>query len=231
MLTPAQNDHGSVAASDDGPSSERDSMTPPINGELTRFSVSFPFTPLGPTADVRRLIESHLPPWDRATHLAESYLTNAAWLFHSVTRPQLMDEMLPAIYNRPTQGVSEEDRPYQDYSGPHDLALIFLVFAVGALVDLSQEPYNAEGEHYHILAKAALCLQPVLEKPSLVAIQALYLLSVYLAMCGNDLRGGETTMESTWSLVTLAAQLAQSVSHLDAIKLVTIAHCCLDWFA
>lgn len=184
-------------------------MTPPIHGELTRFSVAFPFTPIGSTVDVRRLIESHLPPWDRAKHLAESYLTNAAWLFQGVTREQLVDEMLPAIYKRPRPDVSEEDRPYQDYSGPHDLALVFLVFAVGALVDLSQEPYNAEGEHYHILGKASLCLQPVLEKPSLVAIQALNLLSVYTAMCGSD---RESAMETTWSLMTLSAQLAQSVS-------------------
>ena len=206
-------------------------MTPPICGELTRFSVSFPFTPIGSTADVRQLIESHLPPWERATHLAESYLTNAGWLFVGVTREQLVDEMLPSIYHRPTHDVSDEDRPYQDYSGPHDLGLLFLVFAVGALVDLSQEPYNAEGEHYHILAKAALCLQPVLEKPSLVAIQALYLLSVYTAMSGNDVRGNETTMETTWSLVTLAAQLAQSVSSVHQPVRLTRTYGSLDWFA
>lgn len=209
------NDTG-AGSSDDGRSSERDSMTPPIHGELTRFSVSFPFTPIGSTADVRRLIESHLPSWDRATHLANSYLTNAAWLFQGLTREQVVDEMLPAIYKRPRPDIREEDAPYQDYSGPHDLALLFLVFAVGALVDLSQEPYNAEGEHYHILAKAALCLQPVLEKPSLVAIQALYLLSVYTAMCGSD---KETTMETAWSLVTLSAQLAQSIGlHRDSAR-------------
>ncbi|GJE99289.1 fungal-specific transcription factor domain-containing protein [Phanerochaete sordida] len=209
------NDNG-APPSDDGRSSERDSMTPPIHGELTRFSVSFPFTPIGPTDDVRRLIESHLPPWDRATHLAESYLTNAAWLFQGLTREQVVDEMLPAIYKRPRPEFKEEEIPYQDYSGPHDLALLYLVFAVGALVDLSQEPYNAEGEHYHILAKAALCLQPVLEKPSLVAIQGLYLLAVYTAMCGSD---KETTMETSWSIVTLSAQLAQSIGlHRDSAR-------------
>lgn len=182
-------------------------MTPPISGELTRFSTSFPFTPLGTTGDVRRLIESHLPPWDRAMHLAESYLTNAAWLFRGITREQLMDEMLPIIYKRPDAKACS----FQDYSGPHDLALLFLVFAVGALVDLNQEPYNAEGEHYHILGKAALCLQPVLEKPSLVAIQALWLLGIYTAMGSSEIRGCETTMETAWSLAAVAAQLAQSV--------------------
>lgn len=205
-------------------------MTPPIHGELTRFSVSFPFTPIGSTADVRRLIESHLPPWERATHLAQSYVTNAAWLFQGITPEQVIDEMLPAIYKRPRSELSEEDRPYQDYSGPHDLSLIFLVFAVGALMDLGQEPYNAEAEHYHILAKAALCLQPVLEKPSLVAIQALYLLSVYIAMCTNDMRSGDASMESSWSILSLAAQLAQSVRILDSVLATSRLMTVLDRF-
>ncbi|THH00634.1 hypothetical protein EW026_g1916 [Hermanssonia centrifuga] len=98
-----------------------------------------------------------------------------------------MVEMLPIIYKRP---VSADTPSSQDFSGPHDLALIFLVFAV---------------------ARAALCLQPVLEKPSVVAIQALRLLSIYTAMAGKELRGSETTMETTWSLLALSAQLAQSI--------------------
>lgn len=195
-------------------------MTPPIHGELTRFSVSFPFTPIGSTAEVRHLIESYLPSWERATHLAQSYVANASWLFQGITPDQVQDEMLPAIYKRPQPKVSEQDSPYEDYSGPHDLALLFLVFAIGALMDLGQEPYNAEAEHYHILAKAALCLQPVLEKPSLVAIQALYLLSVYIAMCTNDHRSGEASMESSWSILSLASQLAQSVSSFTAVHVV-----------
>lgn len=211
-------DYGSNASCEDYPASDRDSMTPPIHGELTRFSVSFPFTPIGAPGDVRRLIETHLPSWERATHLAKSYAVNAAWLFQSVASEQV-EEMLPAIYKKPRPELSEEDRPYQDYSGPHDLALLLLIFAIGALMDLSQEPYNAEAEHYHILARASLCLQPVLEKPSLVAIQALYLLGVYTAMCGNDHRSGETTMESSWSLLTLSAQLAQSIGlHRDSAR-------------
>ncbi|KAJ3522802.1 hypothetical protein NM688_g8822 [Phlebia brevispora] len=191
------------------PESSRDSMTPPISGELTRFSASFPFTPIGSPTEVQELIEQYLPPWERATHLCETYLENAGWLFRGVTRQQLVVEMLPVIYRRP---IPEGTRVASlDYTGPHDLALLFLVFALGSLLDLSQEPYSSEGEHYHQLARAALCLQPVLEKPSIVAIQALRLLSIYTAMSGKELRGTETTMETTWSLLALSAQLAHSI--------------------
>ncbi len=119
-------------------------MSPPITGELTRFSASFPFTPIGSPSEVQDLIEQYLPAWARATHLCEMYLQNAAWLFRGITRHQLMVEMLPIIYKRP---VSADTPSSQDFSGPHDLALIFLVFAVGSLLDMSQEPYSAEGEH------------------------------------------------------------------------------------
>ena len=89
-LPARKDDHGNAASSEDYPTSDRDSMTPPIHGELTRFSVAFPFTPIGSPGDVRQLIESHLPTWDRATHLAESYVINAAWLFQSVTKEQVL---------------------------------------------------------------------------------------------------------------------------------------------
>lgn len=104
--------------------------------------------------------------------------------------------------------------PQHDYSSPHDFALLYLIFAVGALVDLKLEPCNPEGEHYHQLARAALVLQPVLEKPSLVTIQALHLLSIYNGMAGNENSGGETSLETTWSLVAFAAQLSHSVGRV-----------------
>lgn len=148
-----------------------------------------------------------------------------------------------------------------DYSGPHDLALLFIIFAVGALVRPSDSNLDTEcvgmdtpssshthsyskssalsdvtsirlasspgsltttqvisttsnntlGEHFHQLSRAALALQPVLEKPSLVTIQTLHLLSIYNAMSGSDLKS-ETSMEMTWSLITLAGHLSMTVS-------------------
>lgn len=177
------------------------------------FSQSFPFTPMGPADAVQAVIEGHLPPWARALYLAETYLEHAGWLFRGIARTQLVDDMLPAFYHRraappPAAAAAEAD----EYNGPHDLALLFVVFAVGAIVDLRQDPSNAEAEHYHQIARAAVCLQPVLEKPSLVTIQTLKLLSVYNAMSTNELGSQETSMETSWSLTTLATHLSQTVS-------------------
>jgi hypothetical protein len=172
------------------------------------FSQSFPFTPMGPAAAVQEVIEGHLPTLERALYLAETYLDQAAWLFRGVGRLQLIEEMLPVFYK---QSLSYSSEDLEGYSGPHDLALLFMVFAIGALVDLRQDPANPEAEHYHQIARAAICLQPVLEKPSLVTIQTLHLLSIYNAMSSNEVGSNETSMETTWSLITLATHLSQTV--------------------
>jgi len=176
---------------------------------------------MGQTADVQALIESHLPPYEHTLQLCETYFAQVSWLFRGVTRAQLIEEMIPAIYRRPgpvspphpspqdSLNQDHGDVPEQeDYSGPHDLALLFMVLAIGSLV--GPDPSNAWGEHFHQVGRAAVSLQPVLEKPSIVTIQTLHLMSIYNAMSGSDLRS-DTSMEMTWSLITLAAHLSQTI--------------------
>ena len=169
---------------------------------------------MGPVKDVISLVRSYLPSWEQASMMAESYLESATWVFRSVTRHQLVNEMLPSIYRRLPY-------PSEEYNGPHDLALLFSMFALGSVLDVSLPNSTAEidGEHYNQLALAALCLQPVLEKPSLVTIQTLHIVSIYHAMLGNDVCGGESSMEFTWSLVNLAGRLAQTVRYFESIYL------------
>ena len=157
---------------------------------------------MGHSADVQELVESHLPSYERTLILCETYFEQVAWNFRGVTRMQLIDDMLPVIYNKQPAPFGE------DYSGPHDLALLFIIMAIGALV--CHEPSKALGEHYYQISRVAIALQPVLEKPSIVTIQTLYLMSIYNAMSGSDLKS-ETSMEMTWSLVTLASHLSQTV--------------------
>ena len=141
-------------------------------------------------------------------------------MFRGVTREQLIDDMLPVIYKM------QVAHPGEDYSGPHDLALLFIVLAIGALV--GKDPAHVLGGHFYQISRAAIALQPVLEKPSVVTIQTLYLMSVYNGMSGNDMKS-DTTMEMTWSLVTLASNLSQTVCcSLPNFLRVSDTHC-LDW--
>ncbi|KDQ26287.1 hypothetical protein PLEOSDRAFT_1077318 [Pleurotus ostreatus PC15] len=204
-------------ASSHSPASVQRTGSPPTSTPLNLFSRSFPFTPLGPVGDVRVLIEEKLPTWTRAISLCNTYFEQAGWLFHGVTKEQVYEDMLPAIYRqkRATSSPSSSSSypGSEEYTGPHDLALLFIMLAVGALVE--SDPKVEEAEHLHQISMAALGLQSVLEKPSIVTVQALHLMSIYNAMSGSDLTS-DTSMEMTWSLIYLAAHLSQSVNRDSA---------------
>lgn len=93
----------------------------------------------------------------------------------------------------------------------HDLSLLLILLCFGSLTDmtLSSSPLlNPTAERYYQLTKAALGLEPVLERPPSVAtVQTLALMAIYEGMCG-----GENSIESTWGVMGLATKLAQSVS-------------------
>ncbi|THH16401.1 hypothetical protein EW146_g4238 [Bondarzewia mesenterica] len=195
-------------------SSSRDSKSPKLSSTINRFSKAFPFSPVGSTDEVITMIHRCLPTWEMATSICETFLENAAWLFRGVSRIQLMEEILPSIYGKAVD-------PVDDYSGPHDLALLLSIFSVGRIVDITLSPdvAEADGEHWNQLAMAALCLKPVLEKPSMVTIQVLHMASIFNAMSGSEAINGESTMETTWSLIGLAAHLSQSMGlHRDSAR-------------
>ncbi len=62
----------------------------------------------------------------------------------------------------------------------HQLSLMFMVLAIGSLMDIARPAYNIEAEKYHHLARAALFQSPIFEEPTLAAVQAL----VRCSQCG-----------------------------------------------
>ncbi|KAI6154371.1 fungal-specific transcription factor domain-containing protein [Pisolithus thermaeus] len=189
--------------------SARDSPSP----ENENFTLALPRKPLPSTLTVEGLVNCHLPSEERALYLTETYAEQASWLFQSVSKNQILLELLPAYY------VNGASHITQTGNNPHRLCLLFLVFAIGALLDPNQELENVEADRYHQAARAAICLRSVMEKPSLETIQALHLLSLYNAVSGNEVTGKETSMETSWSLVTLAAHLAHTFGlHRDGLR-------------
>lgn len=138
--------------------------------EINQFCQAFPFSPLGlQVTPVQPMIESFLPSVERAITLCDTFLEHLSWMFHIVSRKQVVGELIPAIYKQ--KNVSY---------GPHDLGLLLIVLGIGSLVDLTLQPYNLEAQHYYRLARAALALQPVLGQQSIVTIKVWYPLSAIL---------------------------------------------------
>lgn len=229
LISSLSSSHTSPASSHSLSPKQRSSLSPTPNSassthdQLSLFSQSFPFTPMGRTDDIQEMIKGHLPPYERAVVLCQTYFDQVSWIFRGVTKEQLMDEMLVVVYRRPAAGKIEDEH------GPHDLALLFIIFAIGTLVE-PEAPKHANpsgqasppsssaayAEHFHQISRAAITLQPVLEKPSIVTIQTLHLMSIYNAMSGSDLTN-DTSMEMTWSLLALAAHLSQTIGlHRDS---------------
>jgi hypothetical protein len=172
--------------------------------------------------DIDTLAESFLPPWRDAWRLCDLYLEQAPWFFGAVTKRQLHEELLPMWYpeaqqhsGAPSASSTPKSSPDPNSSsvgkgGAHDLALMFVIFCFGALTDMAlpPPPDNADAEQYYQLTRAALTLEPVLDRPpSMSTVQTLSLMAIYQGLCS-----GENSIESTWSLFGMATRLSQSVS-------------------
>ncbi|TDL27742.1 hypothetical protein BD410DRAFT_327726 [Rickenella mellea] len=196
--------------------------------DLRAFSEAFPLTPANlPEGGMRYLVAAFLPPCARAWELCKLYLDQAPWFFGAVMREQLVGDLFPAIYHvdRDANGYSDPQSaqnqaprsPPHAAFGPHDLALLFIVLAIGALTDmrLPPAPANTEAEHYYQLTRAALSLDSVLERaPSVTTVQTLALMAIYQGMALK-----ENSVESTWALMGLATKLAQTIGlHRDSAR-------------
>jgi Fungal specific transcription factor domain len=87
------------------------------------------------------------------------------------------------------------------------LSVMFMVLAIGSLMDTRLPSYSIEAEKYHQLARAALFQNNIFDEPTLGAVQALYLMSFYLFF--SDRHG--TSGGSRWAIMGMAVKVAQSV--------------------
>lgn len=111
----------------------------PVSLEITRLSASFPF---GTDEQIDKPMEflfDHLPPEPRAWSLCETYMEQATWAFRPIKRDELIDDILSPIYK--VMKAKQTTGSYPSHSvAAHTLGTLFLVFACGALVDLTLEP-------------------------------------------------------------------------------------------
>lgn len=192
----------------------------PAPAQICYLSKTFPFTPLYlPVHELQEMIEDMLPPYSRATALVEAYLQNLSWFFRPVDREEIMEELIPTVYKRkhpPDRSDQAVDLPSDSHGGQtrtetdlHVLALLFAIFANGAVADLTLPAWNDEGELYYQLARTALSLKPVFDGAGLQAVEAVALLGSYnLFSCRSK------GLEGTWKILSFCLSLAASVSSL-----------------
>ncbi|KAF4619863.1 hypothetical protein D9613_005134 [Agrocybe pediades] len=193
-----------------------DDLYAPVSMEIARLSAAFPF---GTDENVDRPMDfllDHLPPEPRAWSLCETYLEQMTWSFRPIKREELIDDILSPIYKFVKERQSKrlntipETRPIS----AHKLAVMFLVFALGALVDLTLEPYNKEAGIYYHLGRACLSLRSIFDSPEISTVQTIVLMASYHGNAGK-----RYTMDSAWALMSLGSKLGQSLGlHRDSSR-------------
>ncbi|KAH9044225.1 fungal-specific transcription factor domain-containing protein [Lactarius hengduanensis] len=180
-----------------------------LPAEILQFSGSFPLSPIArPSLDTvkERLRNLHwyLPTAEKAAELRDLYYTYAAWMNNPISAPEFNATVYSVLFN--SQVLAINDEPNVVLS--HRLSVMFMVLAIGSLMDTRLPSYNVEAEKYHQLARAALFQNNLFDEPTLGAVQALYLMSFYLFF--SDRHGSSDG--SRWAIMGMAAKLAQSVN-------------------
>lgn len=88
--------------------------------------------------------------------------------YDPINQETFEEEVYSCFYQRDSLNpISEEPIVY------HRLSLMFMVLAIGSLMNTSLPAYNLEAEKYHQLARAALFHTSLFDEPTLNAVQAL----------------------------------------------------------
>ncbi|KAF7987006.1 hypothetical protein HWV62_95 [Athelia sp. TMB] len=150
-----------------------------------------------------------LPSSMRASNLCETYLENSSWHCQLVTRQELFGDFLAPIYKIKKEWEARTGQAISQIP-PHKLAFLFLIFAQGALMDLTLPTHNEEAERYHHYARAALALRSLINAPTVEAVQAMVLMAHYRGAAGD-----RYSRDSIWALISMGCKIAQSVSRVS----------------
>ncbi|KAF7317961.1 Fungal-trans domain-containing protein [Mycena kentingensis (nom. inval.)] len=176
---------------------------------LTR-AAAFPISPVVPPAqdgDPLRTLFWYLPPGPKAASLRDIYFMHASWMYAPISPESFNAEVYSQFYD-PNAGPPT-DQPLL----AHRLALMFIVLAIGQLMDTNESAYNVEAEKYHQLARAALFLHSFFDHPTINAVQCLFLMTFYLFL--SERHGGSSGVR--WNLFGIAVKVAQSIGlHRDS---------------
>ncbi|KAJ7239566.1 hypothetical protein B0H12DRAFT_1135940 [Mycena haematopus] len=167
------------------------------------FGVGFRGTPAWDPDHALVQLLACLPAQSRASELVDIYFENGCWSGTPIMCDELL-ELLSLVYE--DIGTAEDGPAFPPRCSVHQIAVIYGAFALGALVDLALPSYNAESEHYFDLCRAALSVVSVFDYPSVAAIQALVLVSIFFSHGGPRF-----SMDGAWTVISLASNLCQSM--------------------
>ncbi|KAI6114167.1 hypothetical protein F5141DRAFT_1187796 [Pisolithus sp. B1] len=162
--------------------------------EIEKLSRTFPY-PCLPNNLMRESIHRMLPPREEAEHLCAQARLNALWQYNLDPSETWLPNLVHHVYTTPVRELSFRR-----------LSLLFIMMAMGTLVDLNQQNDSPRAELYHRLARASLCEMNLMDEPSLDLLQTLFYMIWYLLIFSDK----SQAVAYAWSIMGLAVKLMQS---------------------
>ncbi|KAL1413451.1 hypothetical protein Q8F55_001218 [Vanrija albida] len=144
-------------------------------------------------------LRDQLPDWDEeGRDLMDSYWDHVNWMYEIIPKASFSNDHWFHAYERSHK------------AHPHKLACVFLMMAVGSMMDLRAQPWHPRSERLFLLGRACLSLVG-LEHASPATVQALHLMGTYIL---NDRLGNGA--EVFWPILGTALKVTQSLGlHRD----------------
>ncbi|KAJ7600808.1 fungal-specific transcription factor domain-containing protein [Mycena floridula] len=169
-----------------------------LDKEVQRLSNSFPIDRISPEPNLslRAHIRQMLPPQEEAEHLWRQTQDNALWQYNPHPDTLFFGNLMHHVYCAPVAELNLRR-----------LGLMFMILAVGCIVDLDRNPDSPVPERYHALARASLCEVSVMADTTVETITALFYEIWYLLVFSDKKKAAGYA----WGLMGLTAKLAQSI--------------------
>ncbi|KIL65532.1 hypothetical protein M378DRAFT_161851 [Amanita muscaria Koide BX008] len=149
----------------------------------------------------------YLPSIGKANELRSMYFERAAWMYNPISPQSFNNDIFGHFYDVNACPLSD------DPISCHRLSVMFMVLAIGSLMDTNLPAYNTNAEVYHQLAKAALFHDSFIDNPTLTAVQALFLMTFYLFFADRNSKNNG----ARWTIMGMAVKIAQSIGlHRDS---------------
>ncbi|KAF8633249.1 hypothetical protein AX15_001442 [Amanita polypyramis BW_CC] len=181
-----------------------------LSPQILAKAAAFPISSVADSIDKRSSIHSlfrYLPSTEKALELRSVYYRYAAWMYNPISAESFDKEVYSQFYD-PSAG-SPSDEPIFS----HRLSVMFMVLAVGSLMNINSPAYSVDAEVYHQLARAALFHHSFIDDPTLMAVQALFLMTFYLFLADRN----STNNSARWTIMGIAVKIAQSIGlHRDS---------------
>ncbi|TFK26171.1 hypothetical protein FA15DRAFT_637937 [Coprinopsis marcescibilis] len=179
-----------------------------LPAEILNRASALPVSPLSSTSNLGlNSLYWFLPFAESAQTLCNIFYSHAAWMYNPIRKETFEEEVYSQFYKQNEGPIPEEPIVY------HRLSLLFMVLAIGSLMNTTLPAYNLEAEKYHQLARAALFHSSLFDEPTLNAVQALFLMTYYMFLA--DRHGSNTG--ARWGIMGITIKVAQSIGlHRDS---------------